>query len=190
MRYLEMAETLRDRIAGGTRGALPSEAELGGEYGVSRVTVRRALELLREEGLVTARQGVGWFVAVDPVRQALGRVTTIEEALEAAGSTPTRQVLEFAFEPAPLHYHLYNEVIYVVQGRGILHIDGERNPLYPGACIHLPARTLHQVENTGDIPLREVAVFVPAGSPAAAYLPDGTSAYPTVPDDPQGGILD
>ena len=101
MRYLEMAETLRDRIAGGTRGALPSEAELGGEYGVSRVTVRRALELLREEGLVTARQGVGWFVAVDPVRQALGRVTTIEEALEAAGSTPTRRVLEFTFEPAP-----------------------------------------------------------------------------------------
>ena len=80
---------------------VPSEAELGGEYGVSRVTVRRALEVLREEGLVTARQGVGWFVAVDPVRQALGRVTTIEEALEAAGSTPTRQVLEFTFEPAP-----------------------------------------------------------------------------------------
>jgi len=94
-----------------------------------------------------------------------------------------------AGEAAPPHYHLYNEVIYVVQGRGFLHIDGERNPLYPGACIHLPARTLHQVENTGDIPLREVAVFVPAGSPAAAYLPDGSSAYPTVPDDPRGGIL-
>ena len=38
---------------------LASEAELGREYGVSRVTVRRALELLRDEGLVTARQGVG-----------------------------------------------------------------------------------------------------------------------------------
>ena len=66
------------------------EAELGREYGVSRVTVRRALE--RAAGRrprVTARQGVGWFVAVDPVRQSLGRVTTVEAALEAAGAHPT-----------------------------------------------------------------------------------------------------
>ena len=91
-------------------------------------------------------------------------------------------------DPAPVHYHRYNEVIYVMQGTGVLHIDGGDNPLYPGACIHLPARTLHQVENTGDTPVREVAVFVPAGSPAQAYLPDGTSAYPTHPDDPQGGV--
>ena len=80
---------------------LASEAELGREYGVSRVTVRRALELLRDEGLVTARQGVGWFVAVDPVRQSLGRVTTVEAALEAAGAASGRRVLEFAFETAP-----------------------------------------------------------------------------------------
>jgi GntR family transcriptional regulator len=102
MRYLELADTLRDRIAAGARGALASEAELGREYGMSRVTVRRALEVLREEGLVSARQGVGWFVAVDPVRQSLGRVTTVEAALEAAGAVAGRRVLEFAFETAPL----------------------------------------------------------------------------------------
>src|SRR5262249_4927667 len=96
-----LADTLRDRIAGGLTGALASEAELGREYGVSRVTVRRALELLRDEGLVTARRGVGWFVAADPVRQSLGRVTTVRAALEAAGAVAGRQVLEFAFERAP-----------------------------------------------------------------------------------------
>ena len=101
MRYVELADTLRDRIADGARGALASEAALGREYGVSRVTVRRALELLRDEGLVSSRQGVGWFVAVDPVRQSLGRVTTVEEALEAAGAVAERRVLEFAFELAP-----------------------------------------------------------------------------------------
>ena len=100
MRYLLLADTLRNRIAGGIRGALPSEAELGHEYGVSRVTVRRALELLRDEGLVVARQGIGWFVAVDPVRQSLGRVTTVEAALEAAGAVSGRRVLKFAFETA------------------------------------------------------------------------------------------
>ena len=102
MRYVTLADTLRDRIADGATGPLESEAELGREYGVSRVTVRRALELLRDEGLVAARHGVGWFVAVDPVRQSLGRVTTLEAALEAAGAVAGRRVLEFAFEtPSP-----------------------------------------------------------------------------------------
>lgn len=103
MRYLDLAETLRDRLASGeygAGGALESEADLGRDLGASRVTIRRALELLRTEGLVTSRRGSGWFVALDPVRQPLGRVTTVEAALEAAGALPERRVLEFGFEPA------------------------------------------------------------------------------------------
>jgi GntR family transcriptional regulator len=101
VRYLTLADSVRDGIAGGLTGPLARAAELGREYGVSRVTVRRALEVLRDEGLVTARQGVGWFVAADPVRQSLGRVTTVEAALEAAGAVAGRRILEFAFERAP-----------------------------------------------------------------------------------------
>ncbi len=101
MRYLDVADDLRTDIAAGRVGPLPSEADIGEAHGVSRVTVRRALELLRDEGLITSRRGAGWFVAADPVRQPLGRVTTIESALEAAGAKPERRVLEFGFEPAP-----------------------------------------------------------------------------------------
>ncbi len=104
MRYLDVADQLRTRLAGGdvgAGGALPSEAELGEDFGVSRVTVRRALEVLRRDGLVTSRRGSGWYAAADPVRQALGRVTTVEAALEAAGARPARRVLEFGFEPGP-----------------------------------------------------------------------------------------
>ncbi len=101
MRYLDVADDLRTAIGGGLVGMLPSEAELGEAHGVSRVTVRRALELLRTDGLITSRRGAGWFVVSDPVRQPLGRITTIESALEAAGAEPRRQVLEFGFEPAP-----------------------------------------------------------------------------------------
>ena len=103
MRYVDLAEQLRNRLALGEYrpgGPLPSEAELGEELGASRVTVRRALDALKAEGLVTSRRGSGWFVAHDPVRQSLGRVTTVEAALEAAGARPARRVLEFAFEPA------------------------------------------------------------------------------------------
>jgi GntR family transcriptional regulator len=101
VRYLEIADSLRGRIADGLVGALPSEAELGAEFGASRVTVRHALELLRDEGILASRRGSGWFVLADPVRQSLGRVTTIEAAVEAAGARAERQVLEFAYEPAP-----------------------------------------------------------------------------------------
>jgi len=135
---------------------------------------RRTISLLDDQEIGHATAGREYRILADPS-------TGFRSGTHFVGDVPTG-------EPAPMHYHRYNEVIYVMQGIGILHIDGEDNPLYPGACIHLPARTLHQVENTGDIPMREVAVFVPAGSPAAAYLPDGTSAYPTQPDDPAGGV--
>jgi len=101
MRYIDVAAELRSAIGSGLVGALPSEAELGERHHVSRVTVRRALEILRDEGLVESRRGSGWFVVSDPIRQSLGRVTTIEAALEAAGARPDRRVLEFAFEAAP-----------------------------------------------------------------------------------------
>jgi GntR family transcriptional regulator len=100
MRYVDIANALRRRLAEGLTGALPSEAALAGEFGASRVTVRRSLHALRDEGLVTSRRGAGWFVAIDPVRQMLGRVTTVEAALEQAGTVPERRVLEFTFEPA------------------------------------------------------------------------------------------
>lgn len=104
MRYREIAEDLRARIVGGEFGAgrlLPSEAELSAAYDASRVTVRKALEVLRDEGLVDARQGFGWFVAGGAVRQALGRLGTIEAQLSSSGATPGRRVLDFGFVRAP-----------------------------------------------------------------------------------------
>ena len=103
MRYLDLADALRSRIAArevGPGGVLDGEVELAREYSTSRVTVRRALDLLRREGLVRSRRGSGWFVTIDPVRQPLGRVTTVEAAVEAAGGRPGRRILAFAFEAA------------------------------------------------------------------------------------------
>jgi GntR family transcriptional regulator len=82
VRYRAIADELRQRVESGELAAgalLPSESELSGAYDVSRVTVRKALDVLRDEGLVDSRQGFGWFVATDPVRQSLGRLGTIEE---------------------------------------------------------------------------------------------------------------
>lgn len=77
---------------------------------------------------------------------------------------------------APDHFHLYDEVIYVLEGEGFLEIGGEQATLKAGSCIHLPARLVHCLANTGESEMRVLGVFRPAGSPAEAYYPDGTLA--------------
>ncbi|HEY4411755.1 MAG TPA: cupin domain-containing protein [Gaiellaceae bacterium] len=77
---------------------------------------------------------------------------------------------------APDHFHRYDEVIYLLEGQGALHIDGETTPLRPGSCVHLPARLVHCLENVGPGVMQVLGVFRPAGSPAEAYYPDGTPA--------------
>jgi mannose-6-phosphate isomerase-like protein (cupin superfamily) len=78
---------------------------------------------------------------------------------------------------APDHFHTYDEVIYVLDGEGLMHVDGAHYPLTAGSSIQLPARTVHCLENTGEHMMRVVAVFRPAGSPADAYYPDGSPAF-------------
>ena len=77
---------------------------------------------------------------------------------------------------APDHYHRYDEVVYVLEGDGALHIDGESAPLRAGACVHLPAGLIHCLENFGPDEMTVLGVFRPAGSPAEAYYPDGAAA--------------
>jgi len=102
IRYQEIADELRGRLtSAGVGRVLPSESELSAEFGVSRVTIRRALEILRDEGLVDARQGFGWFVAGEPVRQHLAELGTIEGQLEERGIRTERRVIEFEFRVAP-----------------------------------------------------------------------------------------
>ena len=67
---------------------------------------------------------------------------------------------------APEHGHVYDEVIYVVEGEGTLHLDGRHTSIGPGSCIHLPPRVEHCLENHGPGPMRVLGVFHPAGDPA------------------------
>jgi mannose-6-phosphate isomerase-like protein (cupin superfamily) len=77
---------------------------------------------------------------------------------------------------APDHFHRYDEVVYVLDGEGAFHVDGESAALRAGSCVHLPARLIHCLENHGPGEMRVLGVFRPAGSPAEAYYPDGSAA--------------
>lgn len=104
IRYRQIASELRTRIDAGEFGAgqiLPSESAMSKEYRASRVTIRKSLDVLRDEGRVESRQGFGWSVTADPLPQSLARLGTIEDQLEASHRTSQREVLSFAFVPAP-----------------------------------------------------------------------------------------
>jgi mannose-6-phosphate isomerase-like protein (cupin superfamily) len=68
---------------------------------------------------------------------------------------------------APMHSHSYDEVIYVVEGEGVLHLDGTETPIATGSCIHLPPLEEHCLENTGSRTMRVLGVFHPSGDPAS-----------------------
>jgi DNA-binding FadR family transcriptional regulator len=97
------AEIMSGNLAPGAK--LPTEQEMVAAMGVSRTVVREAVAALRAEGLVTTRQGVGAFVALDvarrPFRLAVEGLNSVEEVLnvmelrqsvetEAAGLAATR----------------------------------------------------------------------------------------------------
>jgi len=68
------------------------------------------------------------------------------------------------------HFHLYEEVAYILEGEGVLHMNGlEDAPLTAGTCIHFPPPRVHCLENTGTGVIRVLGVFYPPGSPADAY---------------------
>jgi mannose-6-phosphate isomerase-like protein (cupin superfamily) len=77
---------------------------------------------------------------------------------------------------APAHFHYYDEVIYVLEGQGVMHMNDTQTPLEAGSAINLPAREVHTLANSGPGIMRVLGVFRPAGSPAAAFYPDGTPA--------------
>lgn len=96
--YYQIAEILRDMIADAevqpdAEVALPSENELCTLYEVTRATVRHALELLEEEGLVYREKGRGTFLRRRRVQIDLTRLCSTTEDMKARGWTPATQVL-------------------------------------------------------------------------------------------------
>lgn len=70
---------------------------------------------------------------------------------------------------APDHYHLYEEVIVILDGTGVMWAGSSNTPIDRGSCIFLPHGQVHCVENRGEGEMRLLGVFYPAGSPAVRY---------------------
>lgn len=106
-RYLQLAELMRQRIARGrwiVGQKLPSLEALVEEFGVARVTVRQAIELLAREGLVSPQQGRGTFVTGDaaPPRRLRVQTSLADLAQVYRDTRPTIVNLEESTASAPL----------------------------------------------------------------------------------------
>ena len=94
-KYLRIHSSLRERIASGQwppGSLLPSQRELADEFGVSIMTLRQALQLLTDEGLIQTRHGSGTFAAARYAYD-LGHLRSFADDLTAQGAEITTRVL-------------------------------------------------------------------------------------------------
>jgi GntR family transcriptional regulator len=101
-RARHVADVLRRQVLHGllADGALPAESDLAIDFGVSRNTVREALDRLRAEGLVTRTPGVGTFVAAEKFPHSIDHLQGLAETLDGLGAV-RNEVRVSGLVPAP-----------------------------------------------------------------------------------------
>jgi GntR family transcriptional regulator len=94
--YLQLADAIRKRIATGairTGDALPSERELSQSTGISRVTVRKGIDALFREGLLSRRHGSGTYIA-PRIEQPAALLAGFSADMASRGKVPGSRLVE------------------------------------------------------------------------------------------------
>lgn len=95
--YVQLMEELETSIRNGVYkpgDKIMTEAEMAKEYGVSLITVRKAVGSLMEKGLVVRKQGKGKFVTKPKYSRNMKKLQSFTEMCEQMGVKPGAQVLE------------------------------------------------------------------------------------------------
>ncbi len=101
--YKQLYTILRRNIAHGVwkpGERVPSEAELIAAYGVSRITVRQAFDLLVQDGLVYRRRGSGTFVTIPTIQHGLNRIISFTEDMQRRSLHPETEVITTGLQAA------------------------------------------------------------------------------------------
>lgn len=140
--YRTIASSLETRISTGTYGPdelLPPEVILEQEFGVSRTTIRKALEQLKQKGLLYSRSGKGTIVRTDAL---------VSQAMKITGS-----IAELSYYAQSTHYSPMNctsisadqrlaEKLLVPEGEDVLYMTGTRGndegPAFAFEQIYVP----------------------------------------------------
>ena len=96
--YCQLRAVILQRIENGElkpNDPIPSEKELIKQYGLSRTTVRQAINELVREGYIYRQQGKGTYVSRPKMQHGLRKLTSFSEDMRSRGLRPGSQVLEF-----------------------------------------------------------------------------------------------
>ncbi|WP_406165391.1 GntR family transcriptional regulator [Streptomyces sp. NBC_00996] len=153
--YYQLAQQLesaiqRDVLSPGS--LLGNEVELAGRLGLSRPTVRQAIQTLVDKGLLVRRRGVGTQVVHSQVKRPL-ELSSLYDDLETAGQSPTTQVLHNEVEPASPEVAA---ALGIAEGSGVHRVDRLRlthgQPV-AALCNYIPEGLLDvdtaRLESTG-----------------------------------------
>lgn len=105
--YMQIAESLRERIMSGRfkpGSSIGTQEELTKEHKISRVTLRHALKLLEQQGLIKTIQGKGSYVIGTPLSQELSRLVSMSEVVQARGLSHKIEIsrFEWVIPPKPI----------------------------------------------------------------------------------------
>ena len=101
--YFQLAQNMETAIRSGRLSSgshLDNEIELARQLRVSRPTVRRAIAVLANRGLVIRRHGIGTLVVPVRIRRPV-RLSSLYDDLKEAGQTPSTRLLAYEVVPAP-----------------------------------------------------------------------------------------
>jgi DNA-binding GntR family transcriptional regulator len=159
-RYLAVTEALRAQIAAAAPNTLlPTEQELARHFGVSRLTLRRALGLLERSGLVSRQRGRGTIVSPPKVTRLLAPLYTLEEDFRRQGLKLETRVLNYerAVEaPGPIRERLRLGRRRQAAVLALVRLVDGRIIAYDRAYIPTSLVGRFQPEEVGEHPLLEV----------------------------------
>src|SRR3954447_18057502 len=94
--YDQLKQILKDAIGQGVYKSgekLPNETELCDLYGVSRITVRRAIQDLADDGFLERKQGKGTFVTRTKITRELVSIDGFTDFSKQMGKTPSKRTI-------------------------------------------------------------------------------------------------
>ncbi|MEN6601104.1 MAG: GntR family transcriptional regulator [Bryobacteraceae bacterium] len=101
--YLQIAEGIREILKRGLMSAgtvLPPERILCEQYGVSRMTLRQAFDVLNREGLIETQRGRGTFVSPKRLAKQQQEMRSFTEEIRARGGAPSSQLVSLLVQKA------------------------------------------------------------------------------------------
>lgn len=121
--YHQIKETLRSQIEAGHYAVgdlIPSEAELQRLFGVSRATIRHAIEGLVAEGLLDRKKGKGTLVAGPKIKEQLPRLVSFTEEIHSVGRVALTRVLSATHVVPPARIA---QALQIGAGEKVLRVD-------------------------------------------------------------------